>query len=168
MWKRYQLWAGASPLWVWFLTVAVTSGLASLVFLVPGQRHDGLDFLLVGIVLSSPTVMLNQRFTLEERQARPVPPSQERGISLFAALVLFCSVAAFSLATAARHLGGPINVTGRMLMVFSISALLSLGLAYPVRYTKGGQWVLRLAVGWLALIVLAAIVGVVRRALIGS
>lgn len=164
--ERYRLWAGANPLWVWFLSVVVCSGVASLFSLIPGRRHAGFDFVLVGIVLASPTAYLLQRFSLEERQARPVPPLQEKGVVLLAALVLLCSVASFSVAKTGRHLGWPIDVTGPLLMVFSISALLSLGLSYPVRHTKGGQWVLRLATGWIALLVLAAVAGMMRRAFV--
>ncbi len=165
MLKRFRLWADANPLWVWFLTVAVSSGLVSLFSLIPGQRHDGFDFVLVGIVLGPPTASLLQRFTVDERQARPVPPLQEKGVGLLAALALLCSVASFSLVVANRHRGWPAHTFLELLMVFSISALLSLGLSYPVRHTKGGQWVLRLAVGWLALLLLAAVAGMVRRAI---
>ena len=163
MLKRFRLWVGDNPLWDWFLTVAVLSGVVSLFSLIPGQRHEGFDLILVGPVLGPPTASLIRRFTLEERQARPVPPLQEKGVGLVAAFALLCSVASFSLAIANRHRGLPAHVFIDTLMIFSISALLSLGLSYPVRYTKLGQWVLRLAVGWLALLVLAAVAGVVRR-----
>ena len=163
MLKRYRLWVGTNPLWDWFLTVAVISGVVSLFSLIPGRGNNGFDVVLVSMILSSPTHHLIRRFAPEERQARPVPPLQERGVGLLAAFALLCSVAAMSLVIGGRHLGWPIDITGRLLMVFSISTLLSLGLAYAVCYTKGGQWVLRLAVGWLALLVLAAIAGVVRR-----
>ena len=168
MLKRYRLWVGANPLWDWFLTVAVLSGVVSLFSLIPGRRHDNFDFVLVGIVLASPTTQLIQRFSLEERQARPVPTLQERGVVILAALALLCSVTALSLGIAGRHLGWAVNTNVQMLMVFSISALLSLGLAYAVRHTTGGQWVLRLVLSWFALIVLAIIVGLLRQLLTGS
>lgn len=168
MLKSFRLWANTNPLWAWFLTVAVCSGIVSLFSLIPGRRHAGFDFILVGTVLGPPTASLIQRFSLEERQVRPVPPLQENGIGLLAAFALLCSVAAFSLVIAGRHLSWPAHASLEMLMVFSISALLSLGLAYAVQHTKGGQWVLRLTLGWLALIVLAAVVGMIWRALTGS
>ncbi len=168
MLKRLRLWAGGNPLWAWFLTVVVSFGLASLFSLILGRKHDNSDFVIVGALLAPPTASLIQRFSLDERQARPVPPLQERGVGFLAAFALLCSVAALSLVIANRHLGWPAHASLKMLMVFSISALLSLGLAYSVRYTKGGQWVLRLALGWLALIVLAAIAGMMRQALIHS
>ncbi len=163
MLKRFRVWADANPLWVWFVTVAVSSGLVSLFSLIPGRKQDGFDFILVGAVLGPPTGHLFQRFAFEERQARPVPPLQEKGVGLLAAFALLGSVAAFSLAIANRHRGWSPHVFIDTLMVFSISVLLSLSLSYPVRCTKLGQWVLRLAVGWLALLVLAAVAGVVRR-----
>ena len=166
MLKRYRLWAGDNPLWDWFLTVAVLSGVVSLFSLIPGRKQDGFDFILVGAVLGPPTASLIQRFSVEDRQVRPVPPLQEKGVGLLAAFALLCSVALFSLVIADRRLGLHAHISFEVLMVFSISALLSLGLSYPVRYTKGGHWVLRLAVSWVALLLLAAVAGMVRKAFV--
>ncbi len=116
--------------------------------------------LFVVLALSMPTRGLIQRLSEEQRSVRPVPLRQEEGVGLLSLSALGASIGALGVVAFGKHLGLflPPNKSVLLLMLFSVSALLSLALGYAARRTPGGLWGLRLSSAWLALLICAACV----------
>lgn len=150
----------------WLLTVVLALAVSfTLFFVIPEPKKPGLAWLLVILVLSPPTHGLLRRFSDERRHASPIPPSQEMGVGLLAALAALCSIGSIAVSILGRRWGWPMVQVGPMLMAFSVSALLSLGLGQAARHTAAGRWATRLTLGLLGLVVGVALAAVLGRAL---
>ena len=161
MLKRYQNYAQSNPLPSWLIQVAVLLTVnLTLFWSVPGPKRSGLLLLFVVSALSVPTRSLIQRLSEEQRSVRPVPLRQEEGVGLLSLSVLGASIGALGVVCFGKHLGPFLssNTPVLLLMLFSLSALLSLALGYAARRTPEGLWGLRLSSAWLALIIGAACV----------
>lgn len=167
MLNRYRNYAQSNPLpsWLIDITFLLTVNLTMFWF-VPGAKKPGLLFLLVVFALSMPTRSLIQRLSEDQRRARPVPRWQEEGVGLLSLSALGASFGALGVVAFGKHLGLflPHNSSLLLLMLFSVSALLSLALGYAARRTLEGLWGLRLSVAWLLfLVVFAGVVGLFLR-----
>jgi hypothetical protein len=159
MLKRYQNWTEANPLWDWLLSVTISLAFfLTLFYVIPGPKKPGFALLLVSILLSSPTTSLLRRFSDERQQAQPISPQQELGIGLLALLSSVCSLGALGMCLLEKRLNLSMDAVGAALMVFSVSALLSLGLGHAARHSWAGRWGFRLTIGWLVVILGMAVV----------
>lgn len=167
MLKRYQNYAQSNPLPSWLIQVAVLLTLNLALFWgVIGPRNPGHLMLLLAFALSAPTGNLLARFSEEQRRERPVPPQQEKGVGLLSLLASVCSIGAWGGVAFGKRLGLflPAESVLWLLILFSVSALLSLALGYAARRTKAGRWGLGLSSVWLLfLIVSAAVMSALRR-----
>ena len=161
MLERYRGYAQSNPLPTWLIEVTflLTVNLA-LFWFVPGPKKVGLLLLFVVSALSVPTTGMIQRFSEEQRRVRPVPLRQEEGVGLLSLSALGASFGALGVVAFDKHLGLflPPNRSLLLLLLFSVSALLSLALGYAARRTPEGLWGLRLSTAWLILLVGAACV----------
>ncbi len=170
MLKRCQMWTEANPLWNWMLSVAVWLAFSLTVFfVVPGPKTPGLVLLpMILIALTGPTHSLTVRLSEAGREARPVSPSQERGVGLLAVLAFVCSIGTFGVCLFGARMGWPMGRVGGMLIGFSVSTLLSLRLGYAARHTAAGRWGMRLTSGWLVLMLSAVLVMTLRHVFLHS
>lgn len=127
---------------------------------VPGPKRSGMLLLFIVFALSVPTRGLIQRLSEEQRCVRPVPPRQEEGVGLLSLSALGASIGALGVVAFGKHLGLflPPNKSVLLLMLFSVSALLSIALGYAAQRTPKGLWGLRLSSAWLVLLICAACV----------
>lgn len=161
MLKRYQNYAQANPLPSWLIQVAVLLTLNLALFRGAIGPRNPVDLMLpLAFALSVPTSNLMARLSEAQRHEAPVPLRQEEGVGLLSLSALGASIGAFGVTAFGKHLGLflPHNKVVLLLMLFSVSALLSLALGYAARRTPEGLWGLRLSSAWLILIVGAACV----------
>lgn len=166
MWKRYQNYALSNPLSSWLIEIAFLLTLNLILFwAVPGAKKPGLLMLLVVFALSQPTRSLIQRFSEEQQRQRPVPPQQEKGVGLLSLFASVCSIGALGTVALQKHLSLflPVEKAILLLMLFSVTALLSLALGYAARRTKAGRWGLGVTSVWLIFLVAFAAVGLALR-----
>ena len=159
MLNRYRNYAQANPLPSWLIQVAVLLTLnVALFWGAIGPRNFGHLLLLLAFAFTVPTGNLMARLSEAQRHEAPVPPRQEEGIGLLSLLALGAGVGALGVAAFGKHLGLflPSNTSVPLLMLFSVSALLSLALGYAARRTPEGLWGLRLSAAWPALVIGAA------------
>lgn len=158
MLKRVQHYAQANPLQTWLLFIAfqLTFNLTGY-FLIPGKRTPGLFLLFVCLALGPATFGLMQRFSEERRRTHPVPPEQEAQIGLLSVFFVCGSIGMLAFLVCSNRLGLAVSsdVGGYLLMLYALFEFLAIVFGYVARCTQIGLLGLKLAVGWLAFIVVA-------------
>lgn len=169
--KRFQAHMQNNPLPAWLLSCAFLL-LLSLgpMWLLPVDRTNPAFVLLIIIIaLSSPTRLLIDRFSKEQRRINPVPPRQEKAVGVLSLLAWACSVGAFVTVIFGRELGlrRPVEKEIWLLTLFSGSALLALTLGYAVRHTREGRRAIRLTIGWIVILIASPLVLIIGALLLG-
>lgn len=156
MLKRYRNYAHSNPLPSWLIGVAfLLVFYLTLFWAVPGTKNPGLLMFYVVLAFSLPTSGLIQRLSEDRQHEAPVPLRQEEGVGLLSLSALGASFGTLGVIAFGKHLGLflPPNRSVLLLMLFSVSALLSLGLGYAARRSEAGRWGLRLSSAWLVLFI---------------
>jgi hypothetical protein len=167
MLKRCQQYMEEKPLQGWLIRVAVLLVFwATLYAVAPGRKNLGLANLYAGSVFGVPTFYLVRRFSDERRHEKPISPRQEFGVGTLSLIAAVCSISAEMALIVARRFGIALSdaVALRLLMLFSMSALLSLALGYAARHSRVGRCGLLISTIWLSLLVIMAFMACVRLA----